>query len=195
MAGKQTPEAQSDILSQIISDDEDQLQLGDNNDNDDLELEQDGDHQEGNEDDDATGDVDEDHQDDDQLQGRKEEEEDDFDPKKRYKQDKHGNLVDDNGKVIVKAGKDRGVFEKVKNKLSQREKELGDLSHRLLDITKATRELIGRYKALQEQKTYGAKLGLQETEEREAIELFARFKTDPKAALKVAGATAARALS
>lgn len=177
MAGKQTPEAQSDILSQIISDDEDLAQLGDNNEPD-IDDNDDGD--------DATGDVgnNDDLDNDDREQSRDKKADVDEDLKLSYKSDKKGNLIDDKGRIVAGAGKERGIFEKLKKKLGDREQDVTKLAGQLSQVATATRELMSKYKALQEKKTYGEKLGLEEREEREAIELFARFKTDPKAALK-----------
>jgi len=173
MPGKLDKDNTDDILKQFISDDEDQDQLGNN--------------EEKLDDDSATGPVVEEEEDgdpDDTAAKQKEEDEaDDLEIKEKLPEDRAGNLVK-NGKVVVKAGKDRGIFEKLKRKLNTKEQELTGVYGQLGTIAKSARELMDKYKALSEEKSYGDKLGLEPPEQREALELFAKSKIDPMGALK-----------
>lgn len=179
MPGKINSEAQEDILSQIANDEEDFEQLGPEDDEggDDSQPSFD-DNDEG-----TTGPVEDDPK---PAKAKKEtaESDEEFDPKKRYKQDKDGNLVDDNGKIVARAGKERGIVEKLKRRLNEEETTSRDLASQLGKIASATRELMDKYRTLNEQKSYGSTLGLTDQEQREAMELTAMSKTDPKGALK-----------
>lgn len=161
---------QQDILDQFIDDDEDEDQLSDgSNDEEDF----DGDTDDGTSNDDDTTEP---------VQNKKEEPEDDKIP--AMKQDKNGNLLNKDGTIAVRGGKDRGVWDKLKTKLDKSEQEKTNLATQLGDIAARSRELMEKYKALRDEREYGAILGLEKTEQKEALELFAKFKLDPKGALK-----------
>lgn len=172
--GKVSSEDAQDVLDQFVvegdEEDEEQLSAGETDDNDD-------------EDDSSTTDPVEDEDNNDDVDDQPEEV-DELDPKNRFAQDKKGNLLDKNGKIVATAGKERGIFEKLRGRLKERETALANSATQLAQIAAGTRDLMQKYKALQEEKGYGQQLGLEASEQKEALELFARSKIDPKAVIK-----------
>lgn len=109
---------------------------------------------------------------------------DEEDLTKKYKEDRYHNLVDDKGQIIAKAGSQREVFEKTKKRLlKEREQHTATRNH-LQSVAQAGNELLERYKALRQTADYYKTIGLSEAEAKEALDLHARFKTDPKGALR-----------
>lgn len=153
----------------------------DEDDTDAVDTEDDDDDQSVGTMDDDDGDSDADLSDDDHSVD--DDEEDDFDHRQRLPEDKDGNLLH-KGKVAVKAGKDRGVFEKVRSKLVEQEIVNKSLAGRLAEISKAGTELLRRYNELKESRQYHEKIGLDEREYKQAAEIMALAKTDPRGALR-----------
>lgn len=180
----------NDILSSFISDDEDQDQLGlgndvsddDDDDNDDTSL--DTSRNDGNDDDDdndddnstqqrrPTGDVD-DNEDEDSKQDR-------F----SFKEDRAGNFIDRDGRIIFRAGKQRDLFVKLKKRWLAEEKAKKALEARFGETVTAAQQLLQRYKDLRDKKTEFDNKGLTEPEIKQAAEFAVMMKIDPKAAVR-----------
>jgi hypothetical protein len=180
MPGKFSNEAQEDILSQLTVDDEDANDFGDNQPNDD-------DEQDDKVSTDPVADDDDENEDDDiDTRQPKEQDEDDeiINSKKRLKEDKKGNLVDRKGNIVAAAGKERGIFTKMRERLAAEQQASQAMAKQLNDIAAGTRELMTKYKALQEQRAYGDTLGLTSAEQQEAQQFFAQSKIDPQGAIR-----------
>lgn len=103
---------------------------------------------------------------------------------KEYKADGKGNLVDDKGKIVARAGPERTAFERTKKALSLKQQELNGITQHLQKVAAAGKELLTKYNALKEEASYGDKLGLTKEESKEAIDVFNRMKHDAKSGLK-----------
>lgn len=101
-----------------------------------------------------------------------------------YPADKRGNLVDKNKQIVARSGQERTVFEKTKSALKKATAENAAVKAELQKITGAARDLFTKYKDLQDKAKYSSTIGLNETESKEALEIYARMKTDPRGALK-----------
>lgn len=178
---------QQEILNNIISDEEDEAQLGESNE------------PEFDESDDADQDIDQEKEPDDldeDVDDRSQHEQKTkpaTDPvaqqpdeklKLGFKADRAGNLIDKDGKIVFTAGRSRAVFEKVKAALYAEEKKTTDLVGTLNNVVTAGRELMQRYKTLKEQRNLPQSLGLNEVETKEALEMRALMKADAKSAVK-----------
>lgn len=104
--------------------------------------------------------------------------------KPKYPQDSKGNLVDANGRVIAKAGKERKEFEKVRNELHQERVQNVRLTKSLVELAKETKVLFDKYKQLKERKSSGSDYGLSDADTRIALEIAATAKVDAKTAIK-----------
>lgn len=103
---------------------------------------------------------------------------------RKYHSDKHRNLVDDKGKIVARAGKERDIFQQTRDALTaERNNHLATQNH-LRTVAQAGQELLEKYKALRQTAEYYKTIGLTDAEAKEAVEVHARFKTDPKGALK-----------
>jgi len=177
-----------DVLDQLINDDEDREQLGVveeddlEEDPDDLEEEDDPD---GDEPDPTTDDVDEEEDEDDDPEEEEDEPEDQPVPDtfQHLDEDQHGNLLY-KGKVLVPRGKARSVFDKLRRDHKQAITQGANMARQLQEIAVHTRKLLSDHKTLKEQRQYHESVGLSDQENREAIELYAMGKTDPKGAIR-----------
>ena len=170
---KLAKEATDDILSQISVDEEDFDQLGDNQPDPEDEDENQPEVDDNDNDEDATDPVDD---------GGDQEEE--IDLKQKLKEDKHGNLLDNKGRIVAKAGKERGIVQKLKKRLIEEEATTQRQARMLAEVSSGARELMEKYKALRDERTQGQALGLDAAEQKEALEIFAMSKLDPKGALR-----------
>lgn len=101
-----------------------------------------------------------------------------------FKADKAGNLVDKDGKVVFAAGRPRALYEKVKTALYQSDKDKQELTQTLTGVISSAKQLMSRYKQLKEQKNYPQSLGLTDDEIKQASEIMAQMKLDPKAGVR-----------
>lgn len=101
-----------------------------------------------------------------------------------FKADKAGNLVDAEGKIVFTAGRSRALYEKVKGALYKESQAKEEILTEFNKVTTAARELLGRYNTLKEDKNYGEKLGLTPDENKQAAEMMAQMKLDPKTGIK-----------
>lgn len=182
------------ILNSVIDDDdpEDVEQLGeDDSDADDVEddsedeIGEDDDRPEIEDDDDesSTEPVDEIKAARDRLFGKKEEKQPEKDSL-RFAEDKHGNLVDKDGKILFTAGKGRALFEKLKKginestvKLNGANKELQEIKFHAGNLVKTHKELLAKQESYKQH-------GLNDTEVSEALAMRAQFKLDPVGAVR-----------
>ncbi len=103
----------------------------------------------------------------------------------RYQEDpKTRNLVDKSGKVVAKAGQERTVLERTKKALTEKAEAVTVLTNRLRQVAAAGTEVLNKYKELQQESNYHKTIGLSKEQSKEAQDLYARFNTDPKGALK-----------
>lgn len=177
-------ETQEDILNNFISDDEDQDQLGNE-----PELDDDED-----EDGSPTGDVaddDDDDDGDDKVAARRGKAADDGGDEEgakqdrfAFKEDRAGNFIDRDGKVIIRAGKQRDLFVKLKKRWLDEEKKHKALAGQFGQTVEAARSLLDRYKALKADKSYFDDKGLSKDEIRQAADLAVLMKVDPKAGVR-----------
>lgn len=120
----------------------------------------------------ATGDVDGDEDD--------EAEEEPRQSRFYFKADKAGNLLDKEGRILFTKGRARGIFTKLKDAFEAEERKVAVASAAFNKVTETARELLTRYKALKEDNTRGKSLGLTDPEQKEALEIRALMKLDPK---------------
>jgi len=103
----------------------------------------------------------------------------------RYQEDpKTRNLLDKNGKVVAKAGQERTILERTKKALVEKNEAVAALTTRLRQVAAAGTEVLAKYKELQQESNYYKTIGLSKEQAKEAQDLYARFNTDPKGALK-----------
>ena len=101
----------------------------------------------------------------------------------KYQTDRNDNVVM-NGQIIAKAGTERKVFEMFRNSFEQSNAQQMAMTEHIHKVVAAGKELNRRYQDLQANKNYGERIGLDETETRQALDIAALAKNDPKSAVK-----------
>ena len=177
------------ILDSFIGDDEDQDQLGGNEPDLDDDDDDDGDSEVGT----RSHDKDDDDDDDDgdkQSRRRPTGDVDDNDDESNkqdrfsFKEDRAGNFVDRDGKIIIRAGKQRDLFVKLKKRWLAEEKAKKALESRFGETVQAAQSLLQRYKELKDKRTEFDNRGLTEPEIKQAADMAVMMKVDPKAAVR-----------
>lgn len=195
LQNQQQRDQHQQILNSVIDDDdpEDVEQLGeDDSSTDDVEDEDDNDEPDAGDDD--TNDEDDDDESStepvdeikaarDRLFGEKKEKKEEKDSL-RFAEDKHGNLVDKDGKILFTAGKGRALFEKLKKginestvKLNGANRELQEIKFHAGNLVKTHKELLAKVEGYKQH-------GLNDTEVSEALAMRAQFKLDPQGAVR-----------
>ena len=101
-----------------------------------------------------------------------------------YNEDANGNLIDETGAIIARAGRSRRAFERVRN-FGAKEREANvKLARNVLELSTTLRDLHTKYKSERDRKTIGDEYNLSDPELRQAAEIISLAKTDAKAALK-----------
>lgn len=103
---------------------------------------------------------------------------------KFYDADERGNLVDKQGRIVAAAGKERSEFQKIRDNFKQEREQNHKLTRSLVELTRETKALWGKYKELRDRKSPAMEFGLNTNEEREAMQIAALAKADPMAAVK-----------
>lgn len=183
-----------DILSSFSVDDEDQEQLGFNeeqpDDFDDDEDEQsatgpvDGDDDAGDDDNDDRQINDRQQQQQQQQKQPPKQKKDDREDRFSFKEDKAGNLIDKDGNILVRAGKQRDLFVKLKKTYLAEKQSKAELANRFSEIVQGARQLLERHKSLKAERTYFDDKGLTKDEIKQAADMAVLFKIDPKAAVR-----------
>lgn len=109
---------------------------------------------------------------------------DDLDPRGFYKEDANRNLIDDKGKVVARAGRERGLFTRMRQELVKAERDGIKLARRLTESAELLRKVWGMYKEEKAKKSYAADHGLSEEETKQVVDLAVLSKADPIAAAK-----------
>lgn len=209
MAGlKSFGEIGTNLLQQIASDDQDQVELDvDNEDLDTGDKDNNDDHQDDNDDlidpdlendDHDPSDLGDDAPNKDKTRDKndKTEEkpektkptgavaEDIFDPAVRLKADRAGNLLNSAGQVVVRAGRERKFFEDAKKRVVAERQDNVRLAANMNNIVSAARELHGRFKALEDNKGMFEKAGLSNEEQLQMLSIATEFKKNPVDGIK-----------
>ena len=108
-----------------------------------------------------------------------------FDPMGRYAADKKGNLIDKAGKIIVRSGSERNLFQKMRDALIKSERDGVKLAKRLDELARLTNVLYRKHQDLIAAKTYASTKGLTEEENRLACDMAAMSKVDPLGAARM----------
>lgn len=101
-----------------------------------------------------------------------------------FKEDRMGNFIDKDGNIIVRRGKARDVFVKIKKAYQKEQNEKKAITTQFQEVVGTARELLNRYNTLKEEKNHFEKVGLSDTEARQAAEIGALMKLDPKAGVR-----------
>ena len=101
----------------------------------------------------------------------------------KYQTDANGNVVID-GRIIAKAGTERKVFEMFRNSFEQSNSQQLAMTQHIQKVVSAGKELHRRYQDLQANKNYGERIGLDVNETKQALDIAALAKNDPKMAVK-----------
>lgn len=153
--------------------DDEEIVEEDNDENDDFEAEDDADET-------ATEPV----VDQRQQQQRQQPQQPDPNDRFQFKQDREGNLVDKDGKVVFKKGKPREIFTRLKKAYLTEQDRVTQVSQQFTQTVAAAKQLLSRYNDLKAQKNVAEKLGLTPAEAQEAAEMRALMKLDPKQAIR-----------
>lgn len=146
-------------------------------------------------DDDDNDDLNDDHldnDDDDEIDGKarkgkkNDDDDDDLDElTRRYPEDpKTKDLVDNKGRVVARAGKERSLLERTKHALAAEQGKVKAVALQLRKVAEAGQLALEKYKEAKQQAEYYKTVGLDDKQAKEAIDLYARFNSDPKGALK-----------
>jgi len=100
-----------------------------------------------------------------------------------YETDAAGNITL-NGKVIAKSGTERKMFERFRGEFQKQHRQTVELSQHMQKVVDAGKQLKAKYDKLIESKNYGDTIGLVDAEQRQALEIAAMSKVDPKGAAK-----------
>lgn len=189
---------QSDLEDRIVNtfdeDDDDDVQFADD---DDETIQTDDDDDDFRRNDDDVDDFDRETDDDDDPDDRRVSEPDDQrqrqdrrepenkrNEKFQFREDKAGNFVDEDGNIVVRAGKSRDIFVKIKKAWQAEQRKVVDITQEFNKIHAAGRDLHTKYVALQAQKTLAEQRGLTPEENQQAVDLAALNKIDPKQAVR-----------
>jgi hypothetical protein len=110
--------------------------------------------------------------------------EDDRNDRFAFKEDRQGNFIDKDGNVIVRRGKPRDIFVKIKKAYLREQNKSTKIAQEFQTTVAAARELLTRYNELKEKKNYFEAVGLNEDEAKQAADIGALVKLDPKAAVR-----------
>lgn len=102
----------------------------------------------------------------------------------KFDENNRRDLVDRNGNVIAKAGKERKLFTDLRNGYARERAANIKLAKTLVETVKEMKTLYTRYKTLRDSRPAGDALGLSTTEQQDAMNLMALAKSDPLTALK-----------
>lgn len=127
-------------------------------------------------DDDTTGDV----VDDDQQMDEETAKNEQF----KFKEDREGNFIDKDGNIVVRKGKQRDLFVKIKKAYNTERTNVQTIAKNFQETVAAARELLTRYNNLKATKTYAESVGLTDEEAKTAADLHALMKLDPKAGIR-----------
>jgi|SRR5882672_3359993 len=111
---------------------------------------------------------------------------DDDDPDKnfQYQQNRAGDIVDVDGKVLFARGRPRNAWSKLKKAWKEQQDISKGLVQHAQTLASAGRQLLAQYNELKDTANFGASKGLTAQEAKEAVELMAHAKIDPKAAIR-----------
>ena len=101
----------------------------------------------------------------------------------KYDVDKAGNVVI-NGQIIARSGPERKIFEKFRNTFEEVNRQQHQMVKHIQDVVAAGKELKQKYDTLRENRGYGERIGLDDAETKQALDIAALAKNDPKAAAK-----------
>jgi len=101
-----------------------------------------------------------------------------------FAEDRQGNFIDADGNIVVPRGKPRDIFVKVKKALRTERSRNEQMSQQFITTVEASRELLSRYKELKEEKGYFESVGLSVDEAKQAADIGALMKLDPKAGIR-----------
>lgn len=206
---KQFSDDQAEVLADFLSDDSDGIEfdndpsqqddhLFDDDDDDDIPAGNKVKNEKGSNDDDdddddlTTGLVDDKNQQrqqpqDDQTQQNNQNDNDDdldgLDVYGRFDEDNYGNLMY-NGRVLVKKGRPRMVFDKLRKELRTQAGQTQGALRQLNELATNTKKLYEKYKELNEAGTAAKRYNLSDDQANEALQLFALSMTDPKLAIR-----------
>lgn len=189
---------ENDILRNIAGDSDDDQHLLDNEDDDGIKF---GDPEDNEEDFDdrhdlTDDDADDPDDDDDEPQKRptepveknkppvKQPTDADRNEKFQFAEDKQGNFVDKDGNIIVKAGKSRDIFVKIKKAYLNEQRKVAEAAQAFHEVVANAQELLKRYNDLKATKSFAEEHGLTPDENKQAVELAALNKIDPVGAVK-----------
>lgn len=180
-------EAHNNILKNFAIDDEDQDQLLPNEDN--IEFDEDEeDHQEVEQDDDDQQQHVDQQEDEEEETATAPVVEDDEEAKRNdrfaFKEDRQGNFIDKDGRIIVRAGRQRDLFVKIKKAYIKADKEKQQITADFQETVSAAQELLRRYNDLKSTKNHFESVGLSNDEAKQAAEIGALMKLDPKAGVR-----------
>ena len=102
----------------------------------------------------------------------------------QFKQDREGNLVDKDGKIVFKKGKQREIFTRLKKSYHEERDRVSAISQQFSRTVDAAKLLLNRYNDLKAQKNIAEKLGLTAAEAQQAAEMMAQMKLDPKTGIR-----------
>lgn len=209
MAGKDIADIGKDLLSQIAADDQDNNELGldsedagDQHEDDDLGSDnkddkfqnefEDGDDDSGDRND--ASDLGSDAPKKDQQQAKPKDKQeptkptgvvdDIWDPANKLRADRAGNLLNAQGQIVVRAGRERKFFEEAKKRVATERHDNVRLASNMTKIAAAAKELHTRFTSLQEQKGMFDKAGLNNDEQLQMLQIAVEFKKNPVDGIK-----------
>lgn len=176
------------VLKNFALDDEDNEQLLDGNNEDNIEFEDDADDNQPETEDDDQHETDDDQQEDTTTEPVVKQPPVDEETKRNdrfaFKEDRQGNFIDKDGRIIVRAGRQRDLFVKIKKAYLKAEQQRDTVFSDYQETVSAAQELLRRYNDLKATKTHFEKVGLSEPEAQQAAEIGALMKLDPKAGVR-----------
>lgn len=102
----------------------------------------------------------------------------------KFKEDREGNFIDKDGNIVVRKGKQRDLFVKIKKAYNTERSNFQKVAKDFQETVAAARELLTRYNNLKATKTYAESVGLTDEEAKTAADLHALMKLDPKAGIR-----------
>jgi hypothetical protein len=191
---KELKEVQEDLLRHLTADEDEPLG-NDDGANEDADVDDEGDTDDdepprrGKEKEDDDGDARDEEDDDDRERRRPDtgdvsDDDDDDDDSFRYQEDRRGNILGRDGKVLFYAGRQRNAWAKLKKAYIGEKTHKAQIVTELQKIASAGRELLTKYKKLRDDSDIGKTYGLTSEETTEALDLRALAKRDPRAAIK-----------
>jgi hypothetical protein len=109
---------------------------------------------------------------------------DDPDKGFQYGQNRRGDILDIDGKVLFPAGRPRNAWSKLKKAWNEQRDNNKALVAHAQELATVGRELFKRYNELKEKSDIGKSFALDQRETQEALELMSLAKRDPKAAVR-----------